>query len=149
MSNLTRNKKSMEPHHEMNIFLTRSVVRMDWTPVKAPYGRTSVEHMSTAFRQELGYERCNEGRNCISDQRKKALRKQQTGMVNAQRASRESSHSLCVSSVLRLTLVCSPNGPKSQDTGGEDAAAARPSEPVPSPPSVGIYAIPSLKQWHQ
>ena len=63
---------------------------------------------------------------------------------------RLSSHSLCVSSILRSTLVCSPNGPKSQDTGGAAAAEAAgtsgPERGPPPPRSVGIYAIASLNK---
>ena len=62
-SSLARHKTSTRPQHQTNDdVLTRSIVRMDRTPVKAPYRRTRVEHMGTAFWQELSYEGSNKSR---------------------------------------------------------------------------------------
>jgi hypothetical protein len=79
---------------------TRSVIWMDRTPVEAPYGRAGVEHMGAAFGQELG---CDSLSTKVSPDERVTL------------------HNFCAWSISSLTLVCPPNGPKSQDTG--EAAA--------------------------
>ena len=119
---------------------------MDRAPVKAPYRRTSVEHMGTAFRQKLSYERGNKSRIKSVPGEEKSPGGDCAKVVGW----RLSLHSLCVSSMLRSTLVCSPNGPKSQDIGGPAAAEAAgvsgPEAESPPPRSVGIYAIASLNK---
>jgi hypothetical protein len=76
--------------------------------------------------------------------------KKGTGRSNGERETRRRgiSHSFCVPSVLKLTSVCSPNGPKSQDTDGAAYRVAWPSESG-VPPSIGIYAVSYLAQRRQ
>ena len=79
---------------------------MDRTPVEAPYGRASVENVSAALRQELSCVRKNlSAKACLG---KSVL----------------TLHSFCVWRVKSLMLVCAPNGPKSQNTGGAAEGSA-------------------------
>jgi hypothetical protein len=58
-SSLARHNVLRRSQHQTNDLLTRSIVRVDGTPIEAPYRCSGVEHMGTAFRQKLGYERNN------------------------------------------------------------------------------------------